>query len=87
MKVTNVEELKIRLEQVKKAQQIFSTYTQEQVDEIFRQAAMAANDARIELAKLAVEETGMGIVEDKVIKTILLLNIFITSIGMKRPAA
>lgn len=68
MKVTNVEELKIKIEQVRKAQRIYSTYTQEQVDEIFRQAAMAANDARIELAKLAVEETGMGIVEDKVIK-------------------
>lgn len=68
MKVTNVEELKAKVEQVREAQRIFSSYTQEQVDEIFRQAAMAANDARIELAKLAVEETGMGIVEDKVIK-------------------
>jgi acetaldehyde dehydrogenase/alcohol dehydrogenase len=68
MKVTNVEELMLRLAQVKEAQKQFATYTQEQVDEIFRQAAMAANNARISLAKMAVEETGMGIVEDKVIK-------------------
>lgn len=68
MKVTNLEELMIKLEEVKQAQKIFATYTQEQVDEIFRQAAMAANNSRIKLAKMAVEETGMGIVEDKVIK-------------------
>jgi acetaldehyde dehydrogenase/alcohol dehydrogenase len=68
MKVTNVEELMLSLEQVREAQKKFATYTQEQVDEIFRQAAMAANNARIKLAKMAVEETGMGIVEDKVIK-------------------
>ncbi|MDW8801992.1 bifunctional acetaldehyde-CoA/alcohol dehydrogenase [Clostridium sp. A1-XYC3] len=68
MRVTNVEELMKKLQEVKSAQRIFSTFTQEQVDEIFRQAAMAANAARIPLAKMAVEETGMGIVEDKVIK-------------------
>ncbi|GLC32033.1 bifunctional acetaldehyde-CoA/alcohol dehydrogenase [Clostridium omnivorum] len=68
MKVTNLEELMMKLEEVKQAQKIFATYTQEQVDEIFRQAAMAANNSRIKLAKMAVEETGMGIVEDKVIK-------------------
>lgn len=68
MKVTNAEELMIRIKEVRKAQKEFSTYTQEQVDEIFRQAAMAANNSRIDLAKMAVEETGMGIVEDKVIK-------------------
>jgi acetaldehyde dehydrogenase/alcohol dehydrogenase len=68
MKVTNKEELLLKIEQVRNAQKKFSTYTQEQVDEIFRQAAMAANNARIELAKHAVAETGMGIVEDKVIK-------------------
>jgi len=68
MKVTNVEELMIRIKEVREAQKEFSTYTQEQVDEIFRQAAMAANNSRIHLAKMAVEETGMGIVEDKVIK-------------------
>ena len=53
---------------VKKAQERFAQYTQAQVDEIFRAAAVAANQARIPLAKMAVEETGMGIVEDKVIK-------------------
>ena len=68
MKVTNVEELMNRIKEVREAQKQFSTYTQEQVDEIFRQAAMAANNARITFAKMAVEETGMGIVEDKVIK-------------------
>jgi len=68
MAVTNREELLQKIAEVREAQKIFSTYTQEQVDEIFRQAAMAANNARIYLAKMAVEETGMGIVEDKVIK-------------------
>lgn len=68
MPVTNREELLNKIAEVREAQKKFSTYTQEQVDEIFRQAAMAANDARIYLAKMAVEETGMGIVEDKVIK-------------------
>lgn len=68
MKVTNVEELMQRIKQIREAQKKFSTYSQEQVDEIFRQAAMAANNSRIKLAKMAVEETGMGIVEDKVIK-------------------
>ena len=68
MKVTNIEELKLTMENVRKAQKTFSTYSQEQVDQIFRAAAMAANNARIGLAKMAVEETGMGIVEDKVIK-------------------
>ncbi|MBN2222428.1 MAG: bifunctional acetaldehyde-CoA/alcohol dehydrogenase [Vallitaleaceae bacterium] len=67
-KVTNVEELLQRIKEIREAQKVFSTYTQEQVDEIFRQAAMAANNARIKLAKMAVEETRMGIVEDKVIK-------------------
>ena len=54
---------------VKEAQRIFATYTQEQVDKIFFAASVAANQARIPLAKLAVEETKMGVVEDKVIKT------------------
>src|SRR5690554_3398430 len=66
--VDNVEKLEKALKKVKKAQQIFSTYTQQQVDEIFKAAALAANNARIPLAKMAVEETGMGVVEDKVIK-------------------
>ncbi len=68
MKVNNVETLMKRLEQIRDAQRKFSTYSQEQVDEIFRQAAIAANNARIHLAKVAAKESGMGIVEDKVIK-------------------
>lgn len=68
MKVTNVDELMEKLEEVRAAQKKFAAYTQEQVDEIFRLAAIAANNARIPLAKMAVEESGMGIVEDKVIK-------------------
>ncbi len=68
MVVTNAQELTQRIQQLREAQKRFATYTQDQVDEIFRQAAIAANDNRIKLAKMAVEETGMGIVEDKVIK-------------------
>lgn len=68
MKVTNIQELAEKLKEIRKAQKIYATFTQEQVDEIFRSAAMAANNSRISLAKMAVEETGMGIVEDKVIK-------------------
>ena len=56
------------LKRVRAAQRIFAAYTQEQVDTIFKAAAVAANQARIPLSKMAVEETGMGIVEDKVIK-------------------
>lgn len=67
-RITNLDELTKGIQSIRKAQDEFSTYTQEQVDEIFLKAAMAANDARIRLAKMAVEETGMGIVEDKVIK-------------------
>ena len=66
--VDTVEALEERLAGVREAQRIFAAYTQEQVDKIFIAAALAANKARIPLAKLAVEETGMGIVEDKVIK-------------------
>lgn len=68
MKVTDITTLEQKMDQIREAQKIFATYTQAQVDEIFRHAAMAANNARIILAKMAVEETGMGIVEDKVIK-------------------
>lgn len=68
MAVTNVQELDLLVARVKKAQQVFATYTQEQVDEIFRCAALAAADARIPLARMAVTETGMGVLEDKVIK-------------------
>ena len=66
--VDSVEGLLAALERVRAAQKIFATYTQEQVDRIFLAAASAADKARIPLARLAVEETGMGIVEDKVIK-------------------
>lgn len=66
--VDSVEMLEKAVERVRKAQKIFSSYSQEQVDRIFREASLAVNKERISLAKLAVEETGMGIVEDKVIK-------------------
>ena len=66
--IDNVEALLAKMKAMKEAQRIFATYTQEQVDKIFYEAAMAANKARIPLAKMAVEETGMGVVEDKVIK-------------------
>lgn len=66
--VDSVEKLEEAISRTRKAQQLFSSYTQEQVDKIFLAAASAANKARIPLAKLAVEETGMGVVEDKVIK-------------------
>ena len=66
--VESVESFKEALTRVRAAQTTFATYTQEQVDKIFRVAATAANRARIPLAKLAVEETGMGVAEDKVIK-------------------
>ena len=66
--VDSMETLTVAIERVRAAQRAYATYTQEQVDAIFRAAALAANRARIPLAKLAVEETGMGVVEDKVIK-------------------
>ncbi len=66
--VDSVESLNLALANTRKAQETFATYSQEQVDKIFLAAASAADKARISLAKLAVAETGMGIVEDKVIK-------------------
>ena len=66
--VTSVETLAARMKQMREAQRVFASMTQEQVDRIFFAAAMAANKARIPLAKMAVKETGMGVVEDKVIK-------------------
>ena len=66
--IDSVEALEARLVEVRAAQREFATFTQEQVDKIFLAAASAANKARISLAKMAVEETGMGVVEDKVIK-------------------
>ena len=68
MTVTTVEQLNDLIERVRKAQQKFAEFSQEQVDLIFRHAAQRASEERIKLAKMAVEETGMGIVEDKVIK-------------------
>ena len=66
--VDSIESLQKTIEKVKKAQEEFSKYPQEKVDAIFKASAIAANQARIPLAKMAVEETGMGVVEDKVIK-------------------
>ncbi|MBO5020168.1 MAG: aldehyde dehydrogenase family protein, partial [Clostridia bacterium] len=66
--INSVESLEKAIVSTREAQKIFATYTQEQVDKIFLAAASAANKARIPLAKMAVEETGMGVVEDKVIK-------------------
>ena len=66
--VNNEETLLNKLKQIKAAQKQFSTYNQEQVDKIFKAVAMVANENRVTLAKLAYEETGMGVLEDKVIK-------------------
>ena len=66
--VDNAEALTAKMQEMREAQKLFAAYTQEQVDKIFFEAAMAANKMRIPLAKQAVEETGRGIVEDKVIK-------------------
>ena len=66
--VDSIESLEAKLAHMREAQGIFATYSQEQVDKIFYEAAMAANKARIPLAKMAVEETGRGVLEDKVIK-------------------
>ncbi|MGP1834065.1 bifunctional acetaldehyde-CoA/alcohol dehydrogenase [Shewanella frigidimarina] len=68
MTVTNTQELDLLVERVAKAQAEFANFSQEKVDTIFRAAALAAADARISLAKMAVTETGMGVLEDKVIK-------------------
>ena len=68
MAVTNLAELDELVARVKEAQRVFATFSQEQVDKIFRAAALAANNARIPLAQMAVAESGMGIIEDKVIK-------------------
>ncbi|MCC8045623.1 MAG: bifunctional acetaldehyde-CoA/alcohol dehydrogenase [Clostridiales bacterium] len=66
--IDTAEALEAKMAAMKEAQRIFATYTQEQVDKIFKAAATAADKARIPLAKMAVAETGMGVVEDKVIK-------------------
>ena len=66
--IDTVEGLMAKMKAMREAQKVFATYTQEQVDKIFYEAAKAANQHRIPLAKMAVAETGMGVVEDKVIK-------------------
>ena len=66
--VDSPEALEAAIARVREAQRRYASYTQEQVDRIFLAAATAANQARIPLARMAVEETGMGVVEDKVIK-------------------
>ena len=66
--VETIEQLEELISRVRKAKKIFETYSQEQVDAIFKAAATAANKARISLARMAVEETGMGVLEDKIIK-------------------
>lgn len=67
--IDSVDGLVAKMNAMREAQKIFATYTQEQVDKIFFAAASAADKMRLPLAKMAVEETGMGVVEDKVIKT------------------
>ena len=66
--IDNVEALEAKMKAMREAQKIFASFTQEQVDKIFYEAAMAANKQRIPLAKMAVEETQRGVMEDKVIK-------------------
>ena len=68
MSVSSLEQLDALVARVKQAQAVFAEFSQQQVDVIFRSAALAAADARIPLARMAVEETGMGVMEDKVIK-------------------
>ncbi len=88
MPVTNLAELDALVARVKAAQAEFATFSQEQVDKIFRAASLAANQARIPLAQMAVEESGMGIVEDKVNqKPLCLLSLSTTSTKTKKPVA
>ena len=66
--VDSIESLQNTITKVRKAQEEFSKFSQEKVDKIFRAAAIASNQSRIPLAQMAVKETGMGVVEDKIIK-------------------
>ena len=66
--INSVESLEGKIREIRKAQEVFANFSQDQVDKIFKEAAIAANRNRIMLAKMAVEETKMGVVEDKVIK-------------------
>ena len=74
--VDSVETLEIKLKKMREAQNEYAKFTQEQVDEIFFRAAVAANQQRISLAKMAVDETKMGVIEDKVIKNHYASNTF-----------
>jgi len=85
MPVTDLIELNVLMARVKQAQALYAQFTQAQVDVIFRSAALAAANARIPLARLALTETGMGVFEDKVVKTTLPRNTSITSTKTKRP--
>ncbi len=87
MPVTNLAELDALVARVKAAQEEFATFSQEKVDAIFRAASLAANHARIPLAQQAVAESGMGIVEDKVIKTTSLQNLSTTNTKTKKHVA
>ena len=64
--VDSAEQLELLIERAKKAQKIYAKFTQEQVDAIFKAADTAADKARIPLARMAIEETGMGVLEDKI---------------------
>ena len=75
-----IEKVEQMIQRVVRAQKVFRTFSQKQVDEIFAKAAFAAAGQRIHLAKMAVEETGMGIVEDKVIKKPLCFGIYLQQI-------
>lgn len=85
--VTNLEQLEAHIARVKAAQEAYASFSQEQVDVIFKKAALAANAARIPLAKLAVEETSMGVVEDKVIKNHFASEIIYNKYKAEKPAA
>ena len=85
--IDNAESLENALKRVRAAQKRFAEYSQSQVDSIFKAAAAAADRQRIPLARLAVEETGMGVVEIRLLKTTTLRNIFTTPTGIQRPAA
>ena len=72
--VETLDQLEGLISRVNKAQKIFATFSQEKVDAIFKAAAAAADKARIPLARMAVEETGMGVLEDKIIKNTFITN-------------
>ena len=85
--ITTVEVLTAKIAEMRKAQQIFSTYSQEQVDKICCAVATAAIQERVSLAKMAVQETQMGILEDKIFKNHFAGNLYTISIGILRPVA